>query len=112
MNELTQQDWLSIGEAAKLLRISKDTLRRWEKRGIIKAHRSPTNRRYYKKEELNYIFAKKPEIEEKISEAKPESGAPPPTQKQSQLPLFTTALLTVYIILMIFLAFLLLRAGQ
>jgi len=112
MNEVTQQDWLSIGEAAKLLRISKDTLRRWEKRGIIKAHRSPTNRRYYKKEELNYIFAKKPEIEEKIPLAKPESGAPPSAQKQNRLPLLATILLTVYIILMIFLAFLLLRAGQ
>lgn len=112
MNEVTQEDWLSIGEAAKLLRISKDTLRRWEKRGIIKAHRSPTNRRYYKKEELNYIFSKRPEIEEKSPLAKLESGAPPSAKKESRLPLLATALLTVYIILMIFLAFLLLRAGQ
>jgi excisionase family DNA binding protein len=48
--------WVSIGEAAKYLGVSRDTLRRWEKRGKIKAIRSPTNRRYYTKKQLNEIM--------------------------------------------------------
>lgn len=45
-------NWLSIGQAAKFIGVSPDTLRRWEKKGKIKAFRSPTNRRYYTKEQL------------------------------------------------------------
>ncbi len=48
--------WVSIGEAAKYLGVSRDTLRRWGKRGKIKAIRSPTNRRYYTKKQLNEIM--------------------------------------------------------
>lgn len=40
-------DWLSIGEAAKYLGVSRDTLRRWEKRGKIKSYRTPGGRRRY-----------------------------------------------------------------
>ncbi|MFC1727797.1 MerR family DNA-binding transcriptional regulator [Patescibacteria group bacterium] len=47
--------WMSIGEAAKFLGISRDTLRRWEKRGRIKPVRSPTNRRYYTRKQLDKI---------------------------------------------------------
>lgn len=108
MNDEYQQGWLSIGEAAKSLRVSKDTLRRWEKKGIIKSYRSPTNRRYYKKEELEYFFSKKPDIEEKPLK---EPVAPRSTQKESRLPLLAATLLTVYIVLMIFLAWLLLRVS-
>ncbi|MFZ5366467.1 MAG: MerR family DNA-binding transcriptional regulator [Patescibacteria group bacterium] len=107
MNETNQEGWLSIGEAAKLLRVSKDTLRRWEKQGIIKAHRSPTNRRYYKKQDLDYVFSKKPDLIEKPSEKETSL----PAKKESQLSLVIASLLTIYIVLMIFLAFLLLRAG-
>jgi len=97
--------WLSIGEAAKLLRVSKDTLRRWEKKGIIKPHRSPTNRRYYKKETLDYIFSKKPDLKAKPLET------PSSTKKESRLPFIAVGLLSVYVILMILIAWLLLRAG-
>lgn len=51
--------WLSIGEAARFLGISRDTLRRWEKKGKIKPVRSPTNRRYYTKAILNQVMAGK-----------------------------------------------------
>lgn len=97
--------WLSIGEAAKYLRISKDTLRRWEKKGIIKTHRSPTNRRYYKKEELGFIFSKKPDLKK---EEKPTTPAQP-VKKESKLTLVIASLLGIYIVLMIFLAWLLIR---
>jgi len=48
---------IAIGEAAKYLGVSRDTLRRWEKRGRLKALRSPTNRRYYTKEQLDRLMS-------------------------------------------------------
>ena len=45
--------WMPIGEAASYLGVSKDTLRRWEHKNRLKASRSPTNRRFYTKEDLN-----------------------------------------------------------
>lgn len=59
---MQSQKMISIGEAAKYLNISRDTLRRWEKKGKIKPFRSPTNRRYYTKEQLDEIM-KKPVVE-------------------------------------------------
>jgi molybdopterin-binding protein len=35
----------SVGEAARLLGVSVDTLRRWDQQGRIKTHRDPANRR-------------------------------------------------------------------
>ena len=36
--------------------VSVKTLQRWDKAGILKAHRTPTNRRYYTEEQyLKYI---------------------------------------------------------
>lgn len=61
--------WMSIGSAAKYLGISRDTLRRWEKKGKLIAFRSPTNRRYYTKKQLKMIMLGKappmPNIEDK-----------------------------------------------
>lgn len=108
-SSLKNEGWLSIGEAAKYLRVSKDTLRRWEKKGIIKAHRSPTNRRYYKKEDLALIFSKKPDLKEKPLEKTISLSQPP--KKEGRLSLVIVSLLTIYIVLMIFLAWLLLRTG-
>lgn len=34
-------------EFAKLLNVSVKTLQRWDREGILKAKRSPTNRRFY-----------------------------------------------------------------
>lgn len=58
----SEKQWFSIGEAAEYLGISKDTLRRWEKAGKIQTARSPTNRRYYTKKQLDEIISqgKKP----------------------------------------------------
>lgn len=51
--------WLSIGQAARHLGVSRDTLRRWEKKGKIKAIRSPSNRRYYTKKQLDQVLGVK-----------------------------------------------------
>lgn len=68
---------LSIGEAAKYLGISRDTLRRWEKKGKITPSRSPSNRRYYTKEQLDTLI-KKPKAAKKtalVTPSTPFSGS-------------------------------------
>lgn len=50
---------LSIGDSADLLNVSVDTLRRWEKKGKIKAYRSPGGHRYFKKDDLSELFGTK-----------------------------------------------------
>lgn len=37
-------------EFAELLNVSVKTLQRWDREGILKAYRTPTNRRYYTQE--------------------------------------------------------------
>ena len=57
MNNFNKQtDWLTIGEAADILQVSRDTLRRWEKKGKIKSYRSPSNRRMYKRSEITGTY--------------------------------------------------------
>lgn len=54
--------YFTIGQASKYLGVSKDTLRRWEKRKILKAFRSPTGWRYYSKTQLDYVYSRKPDF--------------------------------------------------
>lgn len=43
-------------EMADLIGVSVPTLQRWDRDGVLKAHRTPTNRRYYtEKQYLNYV---------------------------------------------------------
>lgn len=58
-NYLREKEILSIGEASEYLGISIDTLRRWEKRDRITAHRSPGGHRYFKRAELDSLFGLK-----------------------------------------------------
>lgn len=39
-------------EFAELLNVSVGTLQRWDNQGILKAYRTPTNRRYYTYEQI------------------------------------------------------------
>ena len=61
------KEYLTIKEASKYLRVSKDTLRRWEKKKILKPFRSPTGWRYYSKRQLDYVFIQKPDFSEPTS---------------------------------------------
>lgn len=48
---------LTIGEAAKLLRVHPNTLRNWDKQGILKPARIGTKRlRRYKKEDIKKLI--------------------------------------------------------
>lgn len=104
MNKDDQEAWLSISEAAKYLRVSKDTLRRWEKKGILKAHRSPTNRRFYKRKDLERFFSKKEEVEEKKREVMPQT-------KNNLSSLIIIGFFTTFIVIAAFLTWLLLTTG-
>ena len=50
--------WLSIHEVSKKLNLSIDTIRRWEKKGLIKAERSDKNHRMFNDEEVFSLLNK------------------------------------------------------
>lgn len=43
---------LKVGEAAKILGVTVRTMQRWDKKGILKARRTITNKRYYLLEDI------------------------------------------------------------
>lgn len=45
-----------IGEFAEQVGVSVKTLQRWDKAGLLVAHRTVTNRRYYTEEQLMYCL--------------------------------------------------------
>lgn len=53
---MEQEEFLPIGKVAKLLGVSAQTIRRWQKEGKIKELRSPTNRRLYSVREVKRIM--------------------------------------------------------
>jgi len=57
--EKDKTQWWSIGKAAKYLGVSRDTLRRWEKKGKIKPPRSPSGHRYYNQKLLDEVMTNK-----------------------------------------------------
>ncbi len=46
------KDFLGVNEAAKIIGVSADTIRRWDKKGLIKAHRSELNYRVFDVDEI------------------------------------------------------------
>lgn len=52
-----------IGEFAKLLGVSLSTLRKWDREGILKAKRTPTDRRFYTEEQYKEFLKGKKEGE-------------------------------------------------
>ncbi len=55
----TPTDRYSIGKSSEYLGVSIDTLRRWEKKGVIVAYRSPGGHRYFLKQDLDNLFGQK-----------------------------------------------------
>lgn len=56
---------LKIKEVAKILNVHIKTLQRWDREGIFKAKRTPTNRRYYTNEMLDEFLNGNTTITEK-----------------------------------------------
>lgn len=54
------RNYYTIGEVADIIQITTRTLQRWDKKGILKFERSPTNRRILPKDTLiSYLKSKK-----------------------------------------------------
>lgn len=49
---LSNTDFLSIAHASDFLNVSFDSIRRWEKKGLIKAHRASNGHRHFSRAEL------------------------------------------------------------
>ena len=50
-------EYVTVGQAAELLGVSKDTLRRWDRAGRLKARRHPiTGYRLYLRKELDVLL--------------------------------------------------------
>ncbi|GHU95391.1 hypothetical protein FACS1894208_08120 [Clostridia bacterium] len=46
-----------VGEFAKLIHVSVATLQRWDRTGVMVAHRTPTNRRWYSEDQYQKYIA-------------------------------------------------------
>lgn len=57
-NLISEAAFVSISEAATVLDASIDTIRRWEKKGLIKAHRNDAGHRLFQINELQRLKAK------------------------------------------------------
>jgi len=81
----TTPDWLTIGQAAKYLGVSPDTLRRWERRGKIKCYRTPGGRRLYTQYDLESTIKLQPNIASFTHPVPKKTPSLPPTLPQSQM---------------------------
>ena len=54
----SEKTHISISQASEKLKVSFDTIRRWEKKGLLKASRDSNGHRYFHKKELDQLKAK------------------------------------------------------
>ena len=52
-------DLIPIGEAARMLAVNPDTLRRWEREGKLKSSRTLGNQRRYSRAEIEQLIQKR-----------------------------------------------------
>lgn len=57
---MSERKLLKIGEAAKRLQVSPDSLRKWEQKGWISPHRTPGGHRRYVESDLVKKFITQP----------------------------------------------------
>lgn len=107
--------WLSISEAAKYLGVSKDTLRRWEKKGKLTSRRTIGRHRRYSKKQLENIlrqpieqvFEKKTQTITKTPHTSYASKTPTTTSKKTisrlaiKKPKISNNLITISLVVMI-----------
>jgi len=48
--------WILVGDAAKILGINVQTIRRWEERGFVKYKRDDMNNRIIRKRDLKLLY--------------------------------------------------------
>lgn len=57
-------DTFTLGEFAQATHKSTSTLQRWDREGVLKAHRTVTNRRYYTQDQYEQVMGLEPESEQ------------------------------------------------
>lgn len=75
-DEFSSKDFVHISEASSIFDASIDTIRRWEKKGLIKAHRSARGQRYFSRIEIERLQGKLNGLEQhpfKVLQAKKKS---------------------------------------
>jgi excisionase family DNA binding protein len=60
VNKNSKTDYLSVSDVAKKLGISIDTVRRWEKAGVLQAERLDGRNRYFKASDIDTFAAEQP----------------------------------------------------
>jgi DNA (cytosine-5)-methyltransferase 1 len=58
VEELAPVSYLTITQATEILDVSIDTIRRWEKKGLVKAHRNDSGHRLFHQSELERLKSK------------------------------------------------------
>ncbi len=58
MDDLIHLNWIAVTDASRLLNVSVDTIRRWEKKGLIKGKRDAKGHRMFQKTDLDLHYDK------------------------------------------------------
>ncbi len=53
MDDFSHSNWIAVTDASRLLNVSVDTIRRWEKKGLIKGKRDANGHRLFQEAELS-----------------------------------------------------------
>jgi putative resolvase len=72
MNPFDIRAFLSVGDAAALLGVHTDTLRRWEKVGRLTGYRTPGGHRRYAVDELESILTEPADPAESAADPDPD----------------------------------------
>jgi len=54
-----ESEWLTPGEIAKLAGLGPDAVRNWERRGLLKATRTPSGRRLFRRRDVERFLAER-----------------------------------------------------
>lgn len=65
---MTESEWMRTAEARNALNVSISTLRRWDKAGHIRTHRTPTGQRRYWRADIERIIAMPSEPEKDVNQ--------------------------------------------
>jgi DNA (cytosine-5)-methyltransferase 1 len=85
MAKVTQNDLVTVQSAAEFLKVSSDTIRRWHKKGLVKAVKGENGQRLFSQDELTRVLSKGTES------AKPWTVLNAPKSKLASIELFCGA---------------------
>lgn len=54
----TIEEWIGVGEAARILGVGVDTIRRWESQGLMSSRRTPGNQRRFNRADIEALLGR------------------------------------------------------